>query len=69
MSSDLRFKNKNVNIEYDLITPQSGNIKDVFDNFETHLKVPNAYVHRCKMFHLNSASLEFPFRCSFFLCT
>ena len=39
--------------------------KDVFDNFETHLKISNAYVHRCKMFHLNSASQEFPFCCSF----
>ena len=44
-------------------------LKNIFDNFDTYLKISNAHVHRCKMFHLNSASYEFPFRCSFLICT
>ena len=63
MSSELRSKNGNIGKENDFIAPQSGNN----DNFETYLKVQNAHVHRCKMFYLNSASYEFPFRCSFLI--
>ena len=28
-------------------------LKNIFDNFDTYLKISNAHVHRCKMFHLN----------------
>ena len=56
MSSNIRFKNGNVNKEDDFITLQSGNIENILDNFETYLKISNAYVHRCKMFQLHSAN-------------
>ena len=32
-------------------------LKNIFDNFDTYLKISNAHVHRCKMFHLNFRSL------------
>ena len=56
MSSNIRFKNGNVNKEDDFITPQSGNIENILGDFETYLNISNAHVHRCEMFHLDSAS-------------